>query len=108
MLARVRRVISTAEPFDPATSTRRFTIGAPDGTSAVLLFPLLADLRRLTPGINISVRQILPPPGIRMSQRAWEPTLADLEARAMDMAVIPVDKMPAQFVAHAPSTERNS
>src|SRR5436190_23828643 len=30
ILTRVRRVISTAEPFDPATSTRRFTIGAPD------------------------------------------------------------------------------
>src|SRR5262245_10637341 len=44
VLARVRRVISTAAPFDPATSTRRFTIGAPDGASAVLLFPLLAGL----------------------------------------------------------------
>ena len=28
VLARARSVISTAEPFDPATSTRRFTIGA--------------------------------------------------------------------------------
>ena len=45
VLARVRSVISTAEPFDPATSTRRFTIGAPDGVSAVFLPPLLAELR---------------------------------------------------------------
>jgi DNA-binding transcriptional LysR family regulator len=40
VLARVRSVISTAEPFDPARSTRRFTIGAPDGTAAVFLLPL--------------------------------------------------------------------
>jgi DNA-binding transcriptional LysR family regulator len=33
VLTRVRSVVSTAEPFDPATSTRRFTIGAPDGVS---------------------------------------------------------------------------
>ena len=42
VLARARSVISTAEPFDPATCTRRFTIGAPDGVSAVFLPPLLA------------------------------------------------------------------
>jgi len=39
ILARVRSVVSTSEPFDPATSTRRFTIGAPDGVSAVILPP---------------------------------------------------------------------
>src|SRR6185436_14718837 len=33
ILARVRSVISTAAPFDPASSSRRFTIGAPDGVS---------------------------------------------------------------------------
>lgn len=31
ILARVRSVIATAEPFDPARSSRRFTLGAPDG-----------------------------------------------------------------------------
>ena len=38
ILARVRRVVATAEPFDPARSERRFTIGTPDGS--VLLPPL--------------------------------------------------------------------
>ena len=99
ILARVRRVISTAEPFDPAMSTRRFTIGAPDGASAVFLFPLLTGLRRSAPGIDISVRQILPPPGIRTTERAWEPALADLEARAIDLVVAPVEEIPARFVA---------
>ena len=98
VLARVRRIISTAEPFDPAMSTRRFTIGAPDGASAVFLFPLLAGLRRSAPVINISVRQILPSPGIRTTERAWEPALADLEARAMDIVVAPVEEIPARFV----------
>src|SRR5690348_12329060 len=31
VLARARNIIATAEPFDPARSTRRFMIGAPDG-----------------------------------------------------------------------------
>src|SRR5580765_4683689 len=58
ILARVRRVVSTAEPFDPATSTRRFTVGAPDGISAVVLPLLLAELRQAAPGIAVGVRQI--------------------------------------------------
>ncbi|WP_157672651.1 LysR family transcriptional regulator, partial [Chelatococcus daeguensis] len=46
VLARARRVIATAEQFNPTTSTRRFIIGAPDGVSAVFLPPLLAELGR--------------------------------------------------------------
>ena len=42
ILDRVRAVVATAAPFDPATSTRRFMIGAPDASSAVFLPPLLA------------------------------------------------------------------
>jgi DNA-binding transcriptional LysR family regulator len=70
VLARVRSVISTAEPFDRAKSTRRFTIGAPDGASAVFLPPLLAELREHAPGIDISVRQLLPTPGETSPERA--------------------------------------
>ena len=54
LLSRTRRVFASAEPFDAVTSTRRFTIGAPDGVLAVVLPPLLANLRRLAPGIDIS------------------------------------------------------
>jgi hypothetical protein len=53
ILARTRRVVATAEPFNPANSNRRFTVGAPDGVSAVILPPLLADLCRLAPRIDI-------------------------------------------------------
>ena len=92
VLARVRSVIATAAPFDPSTSTRRFAIGAPDGISAVVLHPLLVALSRVAPRIDISVRQILPSPA-----RVWETALADLEARAMDIAIIPSDDIPPRF-----------
>jgi DNA-binding transcriptional LysR family regulator len=92
VLARVRSVMATATPFDPSTSTRRFTIGAPDGISAVVLHPLLAGLNRRAPQLDISLRQILPSPA-----RVWQTALAELEAREMDVAIIPSDDIPARF-----------
>jgi DNA-binding transcriptional LysR family regulator len=97
ILAGVRNVVATAEPFDPAKSTRRFIIGAPDGVSAVFLPPLLARLREGALGIDIAARQLLPPQGGRQIESAWEPVLAELEARAMDIAVVPLDVIPARF-----------
>src|SRR5262245_29076638 len=55
VLARARSVVGAAEPFDPVHSTRRFTVGAPDAASAVFLMPLLSELRRCAPGVDISV-----------------------------------------------------
>jgi len=98
ILARVRNVVSTAEPFDPATSTRRFTIGAPDGVSAVVAPALLAELRRRAPHIDVSVRQLLPPHASAAFERAWQPALADLDARAIDIAIVPLHDIPARFV----------
>ncbi len=97
ILARVRSVVATAAPFDPATSTRRFTVGAPDGVSAVFLPPLLARLRKEAPGIDIGVRQLLPTQGETSPERAWRGALAELEARAMDIAVVPTDRFPPRF-----------
>jgi DNA-binding transcriptional LysR family regulator len=97
VLARARSVISTAEPFDPARSRRRFTIAAADGTSAVLMPPLLAELRKSAPGVDISTRQLLPTPGEPSPERAWRFAFTELEARAMDIAIIPFDDIPARF-----------
>lgn len=97
VLARARSVISTAKPFDPARSTRRFKIGAPDGASAVFLSPLLAKLRKKAPGIDMSLRQLLPLPGETSPERAWRAVFEDLEAGAMDIAVIPAGPVPARF-----------
>ena len=42
ILGRIRNVVATAEPFDPAKSTRRFMVGSPDGALGVFLPQLLA------------------------------------------------------------------
>ncbi len=97
ILARVRSVVSTAEPFDPATSTRRFTIGAPDGASAPFLSPLLATLRERAQGVDIALRQLLPSPGETSPERAWRGVFAELESGTMDVAVIPSGQVPARF-----------
>lgn len=97
ILAQARRVVATAEPFDPATSTRRFTIGAPDGALAAILSPLLSRLRKTAPSVDIGIRQVLPLPGPVDADRAWSVGLADLESRALDIVILPVDRVPPRF-----------
>jgi DNA-binding transcriptional LysR family regulator len=99
LLVRAKSIIATAEPFEPARSTRRFTIGAPDGVSAVILHPLLAELRRSAPRIDISLRQLLPVPGETSPDRAWRFVFAELESSAMDIAIIPSINIPVRFHA---------
>jgi DNA-binding transcriptional LysR family regulator len=98
ILDRTRRVLASAAPFDPGTSTRRFVIGAPDGASGVFLPGLLGVLARTAPAINIGLRQVLPSP-VLSSDRAWLGVLAELEAREMDIAVIPAEPGAARFHA---------
>ncbi len=98
ILARVRNVISTAEPFDAAKSTRRFVVGAPDGVSSVFMPPLLALLRARAPGIDVGLRQLLPPQGGRQITQAWEPLFDELDAGIVDIAVAPVEAAPVRFV----------
>jgi DNA-binding transcriptional LysR family regulator len=85
ILSRVRRVVASAEPFDPAKSTRRFVIGTADGFS-VFLPPLLAEIARHAPGIDLVIRHM---------QR--ETALADVDARSVDVAVAPFGDVPARF-----------
>lgn len=98
VLMRVRTIVESSGPFDPARSTRRFTLGAPDAVSAVLLPPLLARLRQVAPGIDLSLRQLLPRQGEASPAVAWADALADLERRAMDVCVIPHGHFPARFL----------
>lgn len=97
VLARIRSVVSSAGPFDAATSTRRFKIGAPDGVSAVFLPGLLEGLRASAPGIDISIRQLLPVAGEQSPEHAWRSAFDDLESRAMDVAIVPSDHVPVRF-----------
>jgi DNA-binding transcriptional LysR family regulator len=101
ILAQARRVVATAEPFDPATSARRFTMGAPDGSLPVLLSPLVERLQQSAPSVDLGIRQVLPPPGQLDVDRAWSATLADLESRALDIAILPVDRVPLRFALRA-------
>lgn len=98
VLARVRGIVADAGPFDPSTSTRRFKIGAPDGVSAVLVPPLLAEVAREAPGIDIGVRQLLPVAGEVRPDRAWRSVWAELEARAMELAIVPSTEVPSRFL----------
>lgn len=101
ILARLRQVVSAAEPFDPAKSRRTFTIGAPDAVMAVMLPPLLPALCRAAPNVDIRMHQLLPPHGSRTNESAWAPALAQLDARAVDIAIAPMKNVPARFVQQA-------
>ncbi|RAK57413.1 LysR family transcriptional regulator [Phenylobacterium deserti] len=98
-LARVRSVVASREPFDPARSTRRFRIGAPDAVSSVLLPPLLAELARQAPGVDIGLRQLLPKAGETTMALGWRDSLLALEAREMDVAILPFHEVPARFIS---------
>ena len=99
VLVRARQVIATARPFDPSTSARWFTIGAPDGVSAVFLPQLLAGLRGTAPGIGIGIRQLLPRAGEPSPDKAWHNVFVELDDRVTDIAVVPSDHLPARFHA---------
>jgi DNA-binding transcriptional LysR family regulator len=97
ILARIRGVVSTATPFDPRHSKRRFVIGAPDGASSVFLQSLLERLQEAAPGVDLGIRQLLPAQGFTAPHLAWKEALQELEDRTMDIAIIPLDDLPARF-----------
>jgi DNA-binding transcriptional LysR family regulator len=96
-LRHVRSVVARAEPFDPATTRRRMVIGAPDGVSAVFLKGLMGLVGREAPGLDLGIRQLLPLADQMGLERAWRGAFAELETRALDIAVIPSDEGPLRF-----------
>lgn len=90
ILERARQVISRAEKFDPRHSVRRFVIGAPDAVTAVLLPPLLGELRRVAPGIDLAARNLI---------AQFEASLVELDHRTLDVALLPLTDIPARFAA---------
>jgi DNA-binding transcriptional LysR family regulator len=97
VLAGARAVLATVAPFDPRTSTREFTFGAPDGASSLFLPKLLELLRAEAPGVNVRLRQLLPPEAGRVDSSAWEPAFALLDGRVIDLAIAPFGEVPARF-----------
>jgi DNA-binding transcriptional LysR family regulator len=98
ILARVRGVVAMAKPFDPMTSSRRFIIGAPDAIAAVLAREVLDAIKPIGPGIGIGLRHLLVGRG-RSSGRAWDDAVSILEAREIDLAILPLEEVPARFAA---------
>lgn len=97
VLGGARKVLATTAPFDPRTSSREFTIGAPDAASAVFLLPLLERLRGEATGVNVRLRQLLPPG--RSASGSWDPVFDLLDGRAIDVAIGPFEEIPARFTA---------
>jgi DNA-binding transcriptional LysR family regulator len=90
ILERARQVLDKAQAFDPATSARHFTIGSPDGASAVILPTLLAEIRAKAPGIDLAVRNLV---------GNFDAALLELDARTLDVALLPMPEIPARFTA---------
>lgn len=87
ILAKVRAVVASAEPFDPKSSTRRFVLGGVDGITSVLLAPMFADLRHRAPRIDVVVRTI-----------QQDGAFGDLDGHVVDIALIALSEVPARFV----------
>jgi DNA-binding transcriptional LysR family regulator len=91
ILSRVRGVVGSVAPFDPALSSRRFVVGAPDAIAAVVLPLLMPLLEREAPRIDFGFRHLLP-----------QSVVAELDAGAIDLALTPFDEsVPARFVTEA-------
>lgn len=86
ILERSRALFAQAQPFDPATSRRRFVIGAVEGIGPVVLPSLVAALSRLSPGTTLAVRSLFP----------WE-VAERLDRGAIDLALTPLLSPPARF-----------
>lgn len=106
ILAQVRQVVATSEPFNPSISRRRFVIAAPDGVSSVFLPALLQRLAQAAPSIDISLRQLLPRRDEPSPERAWRDVYAALDAGEMDIAVVPNDDFPVRFATQQVYEER--
>ena len=59
-LAELERVLGHETAFDPASSTRRFTLATPDHPQFTVLPELVGRLRREAPGIDLRLRSIGP------------------------------------------------
>jgi DNA-binding transcriptional LysR family regulator len=99
ILARVGRVIASAAPFDAATSSRRFVIGAPDAIMASLMVPLLERLSRKAPRVDISLIHLMPVRHAGSEEHPWQASLQKLEKREIDVAMLPLRMVPARFEA---------
>jgi DNA-binding transcriptional LysR family regulator len=97
ILARIGTVVASAVPFDPATSDRRFVIGAPDAVIASVMVPLLECLAAKAPRVDIGLMHEMPEPRASSTDQPWQGSLKKLETRAIDVAMLPLRLLPPRF-----------
>ena len=99
ILARAAGVMASAVPFDAATSSRRFVIGAPDAMLASVMDPLLLRLAGQAPRVDIGLIHLMPAGRGGAQQNPWQDSLHRLERREVDVAMLPLRTVPARFAA---------
>ncbi len=85
ILQNARKLVASADPFDPATSERRFVIGAPDGGSAEIVLAVLGEMARSAPQIDLAFVSIFP------TNTGWSNAFASLDARETDVVILPIE-----------------
>jgi DNA-binding transcriptional LysR family regulator len=86
-LAQVEALLSLNRSFDPATASTRFVLGMSDYAEFVLAPALLRDLRRLAPGVDLTIRH---------ADRTNAFTLLEEESVMLAIGVLP--EPPAPFL----------
>ena len=69
VLEAARRIVSSAAPFDPANSRRRFSVGVPDGEATVAVGDLLNAVSAAAPNLDLSIRAIMPMDALEVLDR---------------------------------------
>ena len=99
VLTRVGKLLAVSVPFNPASSQRRFVIGGPDAAVASVMPPLLQRINATAPDVDISLVHLMPAQGGAGSE-PWDESLAKLERREIDIAMLPLVAVPPRFEAH--------
>jgi DNA-binding transcriptional LysR family regulator len=99
ILSRVGRVLASATPFDALSSSRRFSIGAPDAIMDTVMGPFARRLRKKAPHADLSLIHLMPGRHASDVEHPWRTSLEKLEKREIDLAILPVGTVPTRFQA---------
>lgn len=94
------RALGNASPFDPASSKRRFVIGAPDAVLASMAVPMMERLAALAPNVDVGWTHVMPVAPVE-GANPWQDALQRLERRELDLAMLPTKDVPARFFAES-------
>lgn len=89
IMAQAEALAASTAPFDPASSRRRFRLGATDTALATLLPILMETLDGTAPNIDLSMMALLPGPDATGPDNAWLPFTSMLDRGELDLVVLP-------------------